>query len=148
MERIAYDQLFLARPAFSYKNEIIGGLSVYLKYEIFSFQTGKEIFLEGKDLLLLDKKNNVLYIQDFIKCSFDEKELVKIIIQEKELEERGYKIKVLIDSYTKDIDYGFLESIFVEKEEFFDILKNNKKYFDNKDNKPTQSTSYYLIEEK
>lgn len=146
MKRVAYDKLFLAHPTFLYKNEMIGGLSIYLKYEIISLKTLKEVFSE--DLLLLDKKNRVIHIEHFIKCSFDEKELVKITIQEKELEERGYKVKVLIDSYTKEMDFGFLESVFIEKEEFFDILENNKKYFDNKDNKPTQSTSYYLIEEK
>lgn len=145
MKRIAYDKLFLAHPTFLYKNEMIGGLSIYLKYEIISLKTGKEVFSE--DLLLLDKKNRVIHIGHFIKCLFDEKELVKITI-DKELEERGYKVKVSIDSYTKEMDFGFLESVFIEKEEFFDILENNKKYFNNEDNKPTQNTSYYLIEEK
>ena len=34
----------------------------------------------------------------------------------------------------------------ITKEEFVDILKNNLSEFNNSDNKPTQSTAYYVVE--
>ena len=96
-------------------------------------------------------------MSDFLKCSFDKnyEGYVKFeIINEEKLKQWGYRLEYKISSYSKDIFINercsFAEPKEITKEEFYKILSENVKNFDNRDNTlGTQSCSYvtYPIED-
>lgn len=156
MNEVRYEQIFLVNPEFINNNEKIGALSIFIKCKLYSLKTKEEVVFEmDKPILTRDNKNLYIYnFSDFIECSFDKNEenLIKIIIKEEELKRLGYKIEYTISEYSKDIsgncfiddDSGDIyDPTEISREEFFEILKNNKENFDIRDNKPTQCVSCF-----
>lgn len=149
--RLGYDYLFLSKDAFVYKDDLIGGTSINVLFKVFD-DKGNEVLFESNELAdqkLYFENGNSCYLNELFDCFFD-KEIVKkfepnILL----LKESGYSISFEIESYTKDIEKGcMLEPTFIDKDEFMDIMKNNTELFDNSDNKPTQTTTYFTEEVK
>lgn len=165
--RVGYDQVFVADPEVIIENEIITSLSIMIKYKLFNIKlkdleilfTGKETGIGKKSVWvesepILHTKLTEAYITDFIICSFNKKikNYIKVDILEEKLRKQGYRLEYEIDKYYKEIKESDTSSISVEisKEEFFKILKENSKKFNNSDNVPTQTTScskYPVLEE-
>ena len=166
--RLGYDQVFLAHPSIKLGNELLAGLSITIKYKLFDLNTNLEIPFPDKDqpigkgvkYISKDGKYAEIgdyYMSNFLKCSFDKdyEGYVKFEeINKEKLEQMGYRLEYEISSYDKDVYTNdsciCSESENISKEEFYKILSENIKNFDNIDNtRGTQSCSYvtYLIEE-
>lgn len=159
--RLGYDQLFLASPEVRKGNETITALSILLQYKLYDIENDLEILFAGEDLEnqsigkemgwyseeagIPHRQLDDVFISNFIECSLDKysKNYIKINILEDKLKNRGYRLEYEIAEYYKDMDEkGISIPIKISKEEFINIMKENLNNFDNKNNKPTQSTSY------
>ena len=147
--RLGYDQVFLAHPAIKLGNELLAGLSITIKYKLFDLNTNLEIpFLDkdqsiGKGVKYISEDGKYAeigdyYMSNFLKCSFDKdyEGYVKFEEINKEiLEQMGYRLEYEISSYDKDVYTNdsciCSESENISKEEFYKILSENIKNFDN-----------------
>lgn len=163
--RLGYDQVFLAHPSIKMGNEVLGGVTLDIQYKLFDIKSGLEISFTEKDQSIGKGVQSIseyaeiedYYMSDFLKCSFDKnyEGYVKFeIINEEKLKQWGYRLEYKISSYSKDIFINercsFAEPENISKEEFYKILSENVKNFDNRDNTlGTQSCSYvtYPIED-
>lgn len=166
--RLGYDRVFLAHPSIKIENEVIAGLSIFIKYKLFDINSDLEIaFTEeeqaigiGAKYISEDEKYLELddfYMNDFIKCYFDKAYQGYIKLEEinkEKLEQWGYRLEYEISSYNKDVytdeTYIRADPKKISKEEFEEILSENLNNFDNDDNKiEAQSCGYetYPIEE-
>ena len=92
-------------------------------------------------------------ITDFINCSFDKKNLINIVVNEKELADLGYELEYEIIYYFKNVlDDKKINEEFVltliSKDEFEKIIKENIEEFDNSNNYPTQTTGFEIYDKK
>lgn len=149
--RLGYDKVFLPHPKIKIKNEIIRGLSIYIKYKLFDTKTGLEITFNIKDQSIgVGVKE--YFLNDFLICSFDKnyESYIKIEeIRKEKLEQWGYRLEYEISSYSKDVvcdERGNCEPKDITKEEFYKILSENIKNFDNTDNVNAQSCSFVTYE--
>lgn len=148
--RIAYDCLFLPNDlgnGIYYKNEKITDIAIYMIFKVIDKSTGEEVYFKHEDLTeqkLEYAENKYCYVSDFYKCVIDEDEIFKMIPNEKLLKESNYIVLYEIGDCFKWL--GSHNPVLIKYEEFIDILKNNLSEFNNSDNKPTQSTTYYVVE--
>lgn len=148
--RLAYDYLFLTNNldnGITYKGENITDISIYMVFKVIDKSTNKEVYFQHEELrdqILEYAKDKRCYINDFYKCVIDKDEVFKMIPNEKICKESKYTILYEIGDCLKRL--GSQNPRAIEYEEFVDILKNNYNEFNNLDNNPTQSTSYYTIE--
>ena len=163
--RLGYDQVFLAHPSIKMGNEVLGGVTLDIQYKLFDIKSGLEIAFTDKDQSIGKGVQSIseyaeiedYYMSDFLKCSFDKNHAgyVKFEIKNEEiLKQWNYRLEYEISSYSKDIytDDSCIcaEPKEITKEEFYKILSENVKNFDNRDNTlGTQSCSYvtYPIED-
>ena len=166
-----------------YGSEKIKNLSVMIKYRLYSKKTGLEILFEKNkdyinDSIKIEISENVSenvsenanenvsenkefifqtlkkkVITDFINCSFDKKNLINIVINEKELADLGYKLEYEIIYYFKNVlDDKKINEEFVltliSKNEFEKIIKENIEEFDNSNNYPTQTIGFEIYDKK
>lgn len=153
--RLGYDYLFLSNESFLVKEELISGLSINVLFKVFD-KNGNEVLFESDELIdqrLYFENGNSCYLSEFFRCFFDEKEGFVLEPNILLLRESTYTISTEINSYMKDINTGekymgldISEPCKISKEEFEYILFDNKKQFDNSDNYPAQSTSYFTYE--
>lgn len=149
--RIAYDNIFIPNDpdnGLNYKGEDISDLTIYMIFKVIDKKTNQEVFFESENLVeqvLEYSPNKFCYVNNFYKCVIDEKELYRMIPNERLFNESHY-----IVLYEKGECYKLLGSSIdptsINYDEFLDILKNNLSAFNNLDNKPTQSTAYYTVE--
>ena len=148
--RIAYDNLFLPNDlenGIYYNNEKITDISIYMVFRVIDKSTGEEVYFQDEDLIeqkLEYAKNKYCYVDNFYKCVIDENEIFRMIPNEKLLKESNYIVLYEIGDCFKWL--GSDNPVLIKYEEFVDILKNNLSEFNNSDNKPTQSTAYYVVE--
>ena len=159
MNRIGYSYILVPNGinGFLYKGEQILDLELTIDFKVIVDE--KEIFFneeisivsfQNKDYYIsvgIDEKK-VEIVSNFINCFF-EKDKLKI---EKNLYAfqlfslitgKIIKIEYLNFEYAKQLE-NKSEPINIEKQEFYDILYNNVKEFDNFDNKPCQVPCYSL----
>lgn len=178
--RLGYRQKFVPKKfILKYGNEKIKNLSIMIKYRLYSKKTGLEILFEKNrdyinDSIKIDISENVSenanenvsenkeftfqtlkkkVITDFINCSFDKKNLINIVINEKELADLGYELEYEIIYYFKNVlDDKKINEEFVltliSKDEFEKIIKENIEEFDNSNNYPTQTTGFEIYDKK
>lgn len=156
--RIGYDQVFAADPAIQVEDKTITSLTLWLKYKLFDIKTGLEILFTGEEQSIGKKGGWVVsepilhlkladaYISNFVECSFSEESenYIKVTIFEEELKKMGYRLEYEIADCSKDTEEipGIAEGIEISEEEFFKILKENYKNFDNYENNSTQTSAY------
>lgn len=146
--RLGYDYLFLPNKSFSYKGDYIGAMSINVLFQVFD-ENGKEKLFESKDLddkELFRKDGRLYYLSDFLSCSFDRETIFHMDKKLSLIKESGYTLQWKIDSYFKDLDKGMLYPTEISDDEFMDIMRNHKDEFDNIDNYPTQTVSYFTKE--
>lgn len=148
MNRIGYSYILVPNDCingFLYKGEQILDLELTIDFKIIIDE--KEFFF-NEEISIVSFQNKDYYISDFINCFF-EKDKLKI---EKNLYAfqlfslitgKIIKIEYLNFEYSKRLE-NKSEPINIEKQEFYDILYNNVKEFDNLDNKPCQVPCYSL----
>lgn len=176
--RLGYRQKFVPQKfLLKYGSEKIKNLSIMIKYRLYSKKTGFEILFEKNknyinDSIKIDISENVSenenanenkeftfqtlkkkVITDFINCSFDKKNLINIVVNEKELADLGYKLEYEIIYYFKNVlDDKKINEEFVltliSKDEFEKIIKENIEEFDNSNNYPTQTTGFEIYDKK
>lgn len=178
--RLGYRQKFVPKKfILKYGSEIIKSLSIMIKYRLYSKKTGLEILFEKNkdyinDSIKIEISENVSenanenvsenkefifqtlkkkVITDFINCSFDKKNLINIVINEKELADLGYELEYEIIYYFKNVlDDKKINEEFVltliSKDEFEKIIKENIEEFDNSNNYPTQTTGFEIYDKK
>ena len=176
--RLGYRQKFVPKKfILKYGSEKIKKLSVMIKYRLYSKKTGLEILFEKNknyinDSIKIDISENVSEnenanenkeftfqtlkkktITDFITCSFDKKNLINIVVNEKELADLGYELEYEIIYYFKNVlDDKKINEEFVltliSKDEFEKIIKENIEEFDNSNNYPTQTTGFEIYDKK
>ena len=168
--RLGYRQKFVPKKfILKYGSEKIKNLSVMIKYRLYSKKTGLEILFEKNkdyinDSIKIDISENTnenekitfqtlkkKVITDFINCSFDKKNLINIVVNEKELAELGYELEYEIIYYFKNVlDNKKINEEFVltliSKDEFEKIIKENIEEFDNSNNYPTQTTGFEIYD--
>ncbi len=149
--RLGYDKVFLAHPSIKMGNEVLAGLSIFIKYKLFDINSDLEIAFTEEDQAIgigkyisEDEKYVELddfYMNDFIKCSFDKDYQGYIKIEEinnERLEQWGYRLEYEISSYNKDVytneRCSWADPKKISKEEFEEILSENLNNFDNEDN--------------
>ena len=157
--RLGYRQKFVPQKfLLKYGSEKIKNLSIMIKYRLYSKKTGFEILFEKNknyinDSIKIDISENVSEnvienesvnenkeftfqtlkkktITDFINCSFDKKNLINIVVNEKELADLGYELEYEIIYYFKNVyDDKKINEEFVltliSKDEFEKIIKEN-----------------------
>jgi hypothetical protein len=147
MNRIGYSYILVPNGinGFLYKGEQILDLELTIDFKVIVDE--KEIFF-NEEISIVSFQNKDYYISNFINCFF-EKDKLKI---EKNLYAfqlfslitgKIIKIEYLNFEYAKQLE-NKSEPINIEKQEFYDILYNNVKEFDNFDNKPCQVPCYSL----
>lgn len=147
MNRIGYNYILVPNDCngFLYKGEQILDLELTIDFKVIVDE--KEIFF-NEEISIVSFQNKDYYISNFINCFF-EKDKLKI---EKNLYAfqlfslitgKIIKIEYLNFEYAKQLE-NKSEPINIEKQEFYDILYNNSKEFDNLDNKPCQVPCYSL----
>ena len=176
--RLGYRQKFVPKKfILKYGSEKIKNLSVMIKYRLYSKKTGLEILFEKNknyinDSIKIDISENVSEnenanenkeftfqtlkkktITEFINCSFDKKNLINIVVNEKELADLGYELEYEIIYYFKNVlDDKKINEEFVltliSKDEFEKIIKENIEEFDNSNNYPTQTTGFEIYDKK
>lgn len=174
--RLGYRQKFVPKKfLLKYGNEKIKSLLIMIKYRLYSKKTGLEILFEKNkdyinDSIKIDINENVSEnvsenkeftfqtlkkktITDFISCSFDKKNLINIVVNEKELADLGYELEYEIIYYFKNVfDDKKINEEFVltliSKDEFEKIIKENIEEFDNSNNYPTQTTGFEIYDKK
>lgn len=148
--RLAYNYLFLPNDldkGITYKGENITNIDICMVFKVIDKSTSKEVYFQHEELRdqkLEYSKSKSCYINNFYKCVIDKDEVFKMIPNEKLCEESKYTVLYEIGFCCKWL--GSQNPVSIEYEEFVDILKNNYTEFNNSDNKPTQSTSYYTVE--
>ncbi|MCM3227700.1 hypothetical protein [Terribacillus saccharophilus] len=145
--RIGYDYTFLANKPFSHKNEIIDSTTVNVLFKVFDLN-GQEIFFEATDGNLRDqmiyKRGKSRYLTDFLKCSFDIKNILHFKLNVPLLKEFGITLLWEPDSYSKESrNNGFLRPEMISEDEFRDIMRMHKELFDYSVNHSAQSTSFF-----
>lgn len=147
--RLGYDFVFLPKGSLFYQGETIGGMTTYVIFKLFR-EDGEEMLFESEDFKeqLLHVNGNSIYIQHLLLCYFDEEKAIRFEVNTSLMEKYNIPLRVewQIDGYSKDLGIGVLDAFFVEKEEFFDIMKTNSQSFDNPDNHPAQTTTYFTKE--
>lgn len=157
--RLAYDNIFIPKEELNYKGENIIDLSIDMIFKVIDKKTNQEVYFESEDFSAQKLEyfpGKFCYVNDFYECVIDKKEIYRMIPNEKIIEESNYIVLYEIDecykSSTKNryfdhsLDMECEMPTSIEYEEFLDILKNNFSAFNNGDNKPVQSISYYAIE--
>lgn len=155
--RLGYDYLFLSHPAIKVGNREIGYIALNVKFKLFYVDSNIEILFDTDEdqiigkVIHCDLKDSIsnCYMSEFLKCSFDKKckKYIKFEEINKEiLKELGYLIEYEIDSYSMgvftDTSHILTESEEISEEEFYRILTENFKNFDNIDNAKAQTCSY------
>jgi len=148
--RLGYDYLFLPSESFNYKDDFIGSMSVNVIFKVFDGEGNEKLFEseELNDQKLYFGNDNSCYLTNLIRCSFDRENIIHFEPNIQLIQKSGYTLQWEIDFYTKDLDEGILEPKLISRDEFMDIMKNNIDLFDNRDNYPAQSTSYFTQEQK
>lgn len=170
--RLGYRQKFVPKKfLLKYGNEKIKNLLIMIKYRLYSKKTGFEILFEKNkdyinDSIKIDISENTnenkeftfqtlkkKAITDFINCSFDKKNLINIVVNEKELADLGYELEYEIIYYFKNVfDDKKINEEFVltliSKDEFEKIIKENIEEFDNSNNYPIQTTGFEIYDKK
>uniref|UniRef100_UPI003F496215 hypothetical protein n=1 Tax=Bacillus multifaciens TaxID=3068506 RepID=UPI003F496215 len=146
--RLGYDYLFLASESFSYKDDYIGAMAVNVLFKVFDSEGNEKLFEseELSDQKLYFENGNSCYLTDLIRCSTDRENILNFEPNILLIKQSGYTLQWEIDSYEKDLDEGILEPKKISEDEFMDIMKNNIDLFDNIDNYPAQSCSYFTQE--
>ncbi|WP_455654308.1 hypothetical protein [Phascolarctobacterium sp.] len=146
--RLAYDNLFILKEELNYKGEDIIDLCIYMIFKVIDKKTNQEVYFESKDFsdqTLEYFPGKFCYVNNFYKCVIDEKEIYRMIPNEELINESNYIVFYEIDKCYKSLT-EYKMPVLIEYEEFLEILKNNFSAFNNGENRPTQSTSYYAIE--
>lgn len=146
--RLAYENLFLPNDdsGINYNDENITNISIYMLFKIIDKSTGNEVYFHDEDLVnqkLEYVSGEYCYVNNYYKCVVDEKETYKMIPDEELLKKSDYSVLYEIGDCIKWVGS---DPIVINHDEFVDILKNNFAKFNNSNNKPTQSTSYYIVE--
>jgi len=148
--KLAYDNLFLPndlKNGIRYKGENITDVAIYMLFKVIDKRTGEEVYFKQNELSeqkLEYATDKYCYVNDFYKCVIDENAIYKMIPNESLMKESNYVVLYETGECFKWL--GSHNPVLIEHEEFVDILKNNLSEFNNSDNKPTQSTSYYAVE--
>lgn len=132
--RIAYEALFLPIPinGFDYKGKHIEALSLYFLYRYFDPKTGKELFFQiGEEP-----------IREF-NCSIDKEHIYRMNSLHRTDCKVTYELHECYLYQTLGIDQA---PEIISCEEALDILKENFQWWDNSNNKPTQCTSYVMVQ--
>lgn len=158
--RLGYDRVFSAHPTIKKENELIASLSIYIKYKLFDMKFSnfeiafsKEDQAIGKGVRYISEYAEIgdYYMSDFLKCSFDKNYEGYIKFEEIDKEKLklwGYRMEYEISSYSKDIFINercsCAEPKEISKEEFYKILSENIRNFDNTDNTLWAQTCSYI----
>lgn len=159
--RLAYDNIFIPKEELYYKGENIVDLSIDMIFKVINKRTNQEVYFESDDLSAQKLEylpGKFCYVNDFYECVIDEKEIYRMIPNEELIKESNYIVLYEMDEcYKSLIENRYFDHslntegempISIEYDEFLDILKTNFSAFNNRDNKPTQSISYYAVEVK
>ncbi|PKR83078.1 hypothetical protein CWO92_21110 [Heyndrickxia camelliae] len=146
--RLGYDYLFLPSKSFSYKEELIGAMSINVLFKVID-DDGNEKLFESEELK--DQVTNLItgkqcYLYELFRCSVDKEKIVRFDPNIPLIKDFKYSLQFEINSYTKDLDKGTLEPVFISEAEFMEIMRNNFDLFDNVDNNSAQTTSYFIQE--
>lgn len=143
--RLGYTFCFITHDPFTYKGYYISSMDVGVLFKVFN-ATGEEILFDSYELeeqsIYINERS--YYLTDLITCCFDKNELVRIepnlalLAEIKMIDNITFSWE--IDRYYKS-DFS---SETIEKEEFFDIMRNNLDAFDNKDNRSAQCPSFFV----
>lgn len=143
--RLGYDYVFIPNVPLSYKGDVMSSMSVYVLFKVFD-EKGQERLFESEELedqRLSLKNGKSCYLTNLVRCSFDKEHILSFERNHSLLEDSGYTVQWEIDSYSKDVGIGFAEAQEISKEEFMDIMTQHLDLFQNTDNDPAQSTSYF-----
>lgn len=169
--RLGYDNVLIAHPSIKEENKLIVGLALMIKYRLYDIENDLEIIFDEKEHDIGKKVSYIYsygnstyadlrgwYLSDFLECSFDKNSsnyLKFEMVNTEKLEQMGFRLEYEIVKYHKDIlgePITFEDKILpcaepqeITEKEFYDIIKNNIKNFDNEDNEIAQSTSYELF---
>lgn len=150
--RLGYDYLFLPKETITYKNDLIGDMSITVLFKLYDEKGNEKLFESEKmgDQSISLKNGERCYLSDFINCVFDREKIF-------EFELNPLFIKHLEGSLSWEVvhfEKGIMKSRFsvdskeISKEEFMDIMRKHLDFFDVKDNYPAQTTSYITREVK
>ncbi|HFJ9464867.1 hypothetical protein P4V01_07275 [Bacillus thuringiensis] len=148
--RLGHDFLFLANKIFSYKNDSIISMSIQVLFKIID-TNGHEKFFDSeqpKDITIILKNGKPSCLTNIIGCSFDRENILNFEPKINFAKECSYTLLWEIVGYTKDIDKGYADPIYISEQEFMDIMKKNIDQFDNVDNFPAQSCTHFTCEVK
>lgn len=144
--RFCYDYLFVPSTNILIENKIITGLSIYVKFNV--YLNGKELFFTSEDdMLFAIDSCHKKYLHNLIHCIYNKESMFEFLPTPmlKYAENRGYMISYEIASYywNVEVNDGFSQTELISKKQFEDVFRNNIDSFDNSDNYPAQTLSYY-----
>lgn len=147
--RVSYDKLFLSKNSTGGRDYLINGetaidLALYFTYKVIRKYDEQEVFFSSnQEELFQYNKTEKTYLDQFFRCEIDKENGYKMISNEDLLKKSDYNILfeltggcVWINDNPKSIN----------SKEAINLLKDYFDVFNNEDNKPTQSTSYSMIE--
>lgn len=147
--RKGYEFTFLPKGgSFTYNNEMIGAMSLGIVYKLYNTE-GQEILFtesEANEYGMFHSENESYSIKALLEVSFDRESILKFTPNKARLAEADLQFQWEINYYDKDIGNGFLVGEESTEEEFMDIMKNNIERFDNPDNYPATSDSFFKKE--
>lgn len=147
--RKGYEFTFLPKGgSFNYNNELIGAMSLGVVYKLFNVDGQETLFTESEanEYGLIHSEDGSYPINALLKVSFDRENILKFTPNKTLLDEANLQLQWEINYYDKDIGNGFLVGKESTEEEFMDIMKNNIERFDNPDNYPASSDSFFMKE--
>lgn len=132
---------FMLIEEFLYNGKLIEGMAISLKYKIYKIKDNTEFLFKSNDEELSEQSigANGIYIHSYVKCYFDEEKVINIVVDEKGLEEIGFRVEYEIDGYFKLIKNELFQ---ISKKLFYKIIKEGIELFDISGNKPAQVIGY------
>lgn len=148
--RLGYDFLFLPKNSFSYKNDFIGSMAVYVLFKVFNGD-GQEIIFESDEFFIEQKLHfdgDSFHLHNLVNCSFDRENILNFEPNNTLLNKFKDKLHLQweVYGYTKDIDNDVLVPKSITEAEFMDIMQNNLDTFDNDNNRSAQTTTFFIQE--
>ncbi|MBE7106122.1 hypothetical protein FT637_24875 [Bacillus cereus] len=147
--RLGHDYNFHVKKAFTYKNELIGGMSLDVLFKVYD-KNGDEVLFESDQLneqIICLENGETCYLTNFVQCYFDRNNIFRFKPNVSLLEKSGYIVQWEIYGYTKGLGDVFIDGQCISTEEFMDIMKNNIDQFDISDNYPVESNCSYFTQE-
>ena len=140
--RILYDRLFIGNydNPIIYKGEQICDVQIMFAVKLISKNTGEEVLFQepNEEPIKHSHLLNWSFRCDY--CAEQGYKITPIADVVKELESYGFSVDYDIDSCFKSNSPSY-EPVKISLDECKDILINNRLYFDNTNNKPTQNVS-------